>query len=174
LPVRLPRTAALTKLLAALVAAVVLFHAASCGVFFCYRFPASMELQFPSTASAYDDIRDMYRLGGGPRVVITPASRALVADGDSTPSSAGDADATPPQPLRIPRIIHQTYKSAKVPEAVRPFMQSWRSANEGWEVRFYDDEACIEFVSREFPAYLQSYRQLPKDVERSDFFRCSS
>ena len=50
-------------------------------------------------------------------------------------------------------------------------MQSWRAANEGWAVRFYDDEACIEFVSREFPAYLQAYRQLPKDVERSDFFR---
>ena len=171
---RLPRTAALTKLLAALVAAVVLFHAASCGVFFCYRFPASMELQFPSTASAYDDIRDMYRLGGGPRAVVTAASRALVADGDSTPSSAGDADAAPPAPLRIPRIIHQTYKTAKVPEAVRPFMQSWRAANEGWEIRFYDDEACIEFVSREFPGFLQAYRQLPKDVERSDFFRCGS
>ena len=174
LPVRLPRTApALAKLLAALVAAVVVFHAASCGVFFCYRFPASMELQFPSTASAYDDIRDMYRLSGGPRAVVTTtaASRGLVADGDSTPSSAGDADAHPPPPLRIPRVIHQTYKSAKVPEAVRPFMQSWRSANEGWAVRFYDDEACIQFVSREFPGYLQAYRQLPKDVERSDFFR---
>ena len=177
LPVRLPRTApALAKLLAALVAAVVVFHAASCGVFFCARFPASMELQFPSTASAYDDIRDMYRLSsGGPRggggVVTTAASRGLVADGDSTPSSAGDADDRPLLPLRIPRVIHQTYKSAKVPEAVRPFMQSWRSANAGWAVRFYDDEACVQFVSREFPGYLQAYRQLPKDVERSDFFR---
>ena len=172
LPMRIPRTApALTKLLAALVAVIVMFHAASCGVFFCYRFPASMELQFPSTASAYDDIRDMYRLSGGPRAVTAAASRGLVADGDSTPSSAGDAGSDPPPPLRIPRVIHQTYKSAKVPEAVRPFMQSWRAANDGWAVRFYDDEACIQFVSREFPAYLQAYRQLPKDVERSDFFR---
>jgi len=180
LPARLPRTApALAKLLAALVAAVVVFHAASCGVFFCYRFPASMELQFPSTASAYDDIRDMYRLGGGPRggggggvaTTAAAASRGLVADGDSTPSSAGDADEKPLPPLRIPRVIHQTYKSAKVPEAVRPFMHSWRSANPGWAVQFYDDEACIQFVSREFPGYLQAYRQLLKDVERSDFFR---
>lgn len=56
-------------------------------------------------------------------------------------------------------------------------MQSWRRLNPGWEIRFYDDEACLEFVSREFPEYLEAYRVLPKHVERSDFFRymvCSS
>jgi hypothetical protein len=51
------------------------------------------------------------------------------------------------------------------------FLQSWRRLNPGWEIRFYDDEACIEFVSREFPEYLEAYRALPKHVERSDFFR---
>ncbi len=49
--------------------------------------------------------------------------------------------------------------------------QSWRRLNPGWEIRFYDDEACLEFVSREFPEYLAAYRALPKHVERSDFFR---
>lgn len=50
-------------------------------------------------------------------------------------------------------------------------LQSWRRLNPGWEIRFYDDEACLEFVSREFPEYLDAYRALPKHVERSDFFR---
>ncbi len=50
-------------------------------------------------------------------------------------------------------------------------LQSWRRLNPGWEIRFYDDEACVEFVSREFPEYLAAYRALPKHVERSDFFR---
>jgi hypothetical protein len=50
-------------------------------------------------------------------------------------------------------------------------LQSWRRLNPGWEIRFYDDEACLEFVSREFPEYLEAYRVLPKHVERSDFFR---
>ena len=38
-------------------------------------------------------------------------------------------------------------------------MQSWRQANPNWEIRFYDDEACLEFVQHEFPEYLDAYRQ---------------
>ena len=38
-------------------------------------------------------------------------------------------------------------------------MQSWRLANPNWEIRFYDDEACLEFVQHEFPEYLEAYRQ---------------
>ena len=50
-------------------------------------------------------------------------------------------------------------------------MQSWRDKNPDWEVRFYDDAACLNFIRDEFPEYLTAYRALPKDVERSDFFR---
>lgn len=32
-------------------------------------------------------------------------------------------------------------------------------------------QACLAFVKREFPEYLDAYRGLAKDVERSDFFR---
>ena len=71
----------------------------------------------------------------------------------------------------IPRIIHQTYKSNAVPDRVRSLMASWTRLNPGWEVRFYDDQMCREFVRTEFPEYYQAYLALPKDVERSDFFR---
>ena len=42
----LPRTRTLCKLLAGLVALTVIFHAASCGFFFCIRFPRALE--FPA------------------------------------------------------------------------------------------------------------------------------
>ena len=57
---RLPRTGCLCKLLVVLVAAMVLFHAASCGFFFCVRFPGAVE--FPR--DIYEDIRDIYVLAG--------------------------------------------------------------------------------------------------------------
>jgi len=50
-------------------------------------------------------------------------------------------------------------------------MASWRAANPGWTVRFWDDDACSAFVAAEFPEYEAAYAALPKDVERSDFFR---
>ena len=77
------------------------------------------------------------------------------------------------QPKLIPKIIHQTYKTSSVPAAMLPYMASWRQKNSDWDVRFYDDAACLRFVMREFPEYLRSYTSLSKDVERSDFFRCS-
>ena len=74
-------------------------------------------------------------------------------------------------PKLIPRVIHQTYKSSSVPADLKVFMHSWRRLNEDWEIRFYDDEACINFVQWEFPEYLDAYRSLETNVERSDFFR---
>ena len=58
----LPRTRTLCKLLAGLVALTVIFHAASCGFFFCIRFPRALE--FPH--DMYNDIRDIYVLAGKP------------------------------------------------------------------------------------------------------------
>lgn len=57
---RLPRTKNLCRLLALMVGLMVAFHAASCGYFFCVRFPGVVE--FPR--DIYDDIRDIYVLAG--------------------------------------------------------------------------------------------------------------
>ena len=92
----------------------------------------------------YDDISDIYYLSGGPRVI---------------PSYKNPVSQRNHDPKLIPQIIHQTYKSSQVPNSVRPMMQSWRQANPNWEIRFYDDEACLEFVQHEFPEYLDAYRQ---------------
>lgn len=75
-----------------------------------------LELQFlPPTVSAYDEIRSIYRLRGGPHIISGAPS--LLG------GSNGVVDAPDEAPKLIPAIIHQTYKSAKVPPAVRPFMQ---------------------------------------------------
>ncbi|GIL46724.1 hypothetical protein Vafri_3637 [Volvox africanus] len=80
--------------------------------------------------------------------------------------------AADPTPMLIPRIVHQTYRTRQLPSALRAVRQSWARVNgPAWQMRFYDDEACIDFVRREFPEYLDAYLTLPKDVERSDFFR---
>ncbi|KAK9862507.1 hypothetical protein WJX84_003997, partial [Apatococcus fuscideae] len=82
-----------------------------------------------------------------------------------------NATRTDESPKLIPKIIHQTYKTKNVPPKVLPLIESWKLANPSWEYRFYDDDACLAFVKREFPEYIDVYRNLGKDVERSDFFR---
>ena len=76
-----------------------------------------------------------------------------------------------PYQKQIPKIIHQTYRTANLPSRLQYYVQTWRELNPGWEVRFYDDQACLDFVTQHFPQYLEAYVSLPKSVEQSDFFR---
>ena len=139
------RNGVLCQLLAAGIVLLVLIQALSCGLFFC--------VAMPSPTTQYMDLRDLFT----EFALIRPAAQ---------PARLPD-----PPPMLIPRIIHQTYRTKVLPEKVRSFMHSWVDANPAWQVRFYDDMACTEFVRREFPEYLDAYVGLPKDVERSDFFR---
>ena len=59
---RLLRTGLLCKLLALMVGLLVVFHAASCGYFFCVQFPGARVLDF--SRDVYDDFRDIYALAG--------------------------------------------------------------------------------------------------------------
>ncbi|KAL6771150.1 hypothetical protein ACKKBF_B34135 [Auxenochlorella protothecoides x Auxenochlorella symbiontica] len=108
----------------------------------------------------------------------SPASRSadlarlLSLSGDLEPEEGVPrVPAMPSAPKLIPRILHQTYKSADVPQSARRLMLSWRTLHPGWDIRFYDDQDCLDFVRREFPEYLAAYRSLERDVQRSDFFR---
>ncbi|PNH05789.1 putative sodium/metabolite cotransporter BASS4, chloroplastic [Tetrabaena socialis] len=144
---RTPTTRALWQLLAAAIIVLVLLQALSCGLFFCVALPVGR--------ASYIDLREVFtefRLFNQPQPELM--------------SRAADA-----APMLIPRILHQTYRTRQMPSTLRTVMQSWGRVNgQAWQARFYDDEACIDFVRREFPEYMDAYQALPKDVERSDFF----
>lgn len=140
-------TQTLCRCLAGLIAALVFIHALSCGLFFCVTLPLGRR--------PYVDLHDLF-----PESFTFP-SNSLFGSGDK-----------PLAPKLIPRVVHQTYRTKHVPSAAWQLMRSWRQHNgNNWQIRFYDDAACLEFVSREFPEYLPAYSSLPKSVERSDFFR---
>jgi mannosyltransferase OCH1-like enzyme len=73
--------------------------------------------------------------------------------------------------MAIPRIIHQTWKSAALPPAFRAFQATWQRLHPGWEYRFYDDGACRAVVAEGFPALLALYDAFPHPVQRADLFR---
>ena len=187
---------------AVLLAAGVLLalHALSCGLFFCVRLPWALDLSGDASHELHGlyglsgaraccraqplslachlpaVLRSLGRSRPAPArpeasLVRLPRGRLAVAGGpkriDRGVLSPDDA------PKLIPRVIHQTYKSSSIPEDALPLMQSWRALNPDWDIRFYDDAACLAFVRSEFPEYLAAYKSLPKNVERSDFFRCA-
>jgi len=86
------------------------------------------------------------------------------------------ADLVPQRPMgtAIPRIIHQTYPSAAMPEPLQRTVDELRSANPGWEYRFYDDAAIVSFIREYYgTAMLEYYEQIDGSygAARADFFR---
>jgi hypothetical protein len=76
----------------------------------------------------------------------------------------------------IPRIIHQTWRSADLastlpsPEAVSA-SQSWDRLNPGYQMHVWTDDEILRFVRQEYPHALEAYLQLDKGAFKADLFR---
>eukprot|EP00882_Tetradesmus_deserticola_P008046 GHRQ01008475.1.p1 GENE.GHRQ01008475.1~~GHRQ01008475.1.p1 ORF type:complete len:264 (+),score=67.65 GHRQ01008475.1:365-1156(+) len=166
----LPRTSVLCRLMVAMIALLVLLQAVSCGMFFCVRLPFS-----PMSYVDYRDLISDLDMGSPEAAEVVPGTPASISSGSTGAASLSSLSWQQQQlnaPKLIPRVIHQTYRSTRLPASAKQFMHSWQERNgEAWQVRLYSDEACLNFVRREFPEYFEAYMNLPKEVERADFFR---
>lgn len=70
----------------------------------------------------------------------------------------------------IPRILHQTWKTARVPLRLRKYVRSW-FYDQTWDYRFYDDAELRAVIRRSFPEYLTLYDNFDRNLERVDFAR---
>ena len=76
-----------------------------------------------------------------------------------------------PAPDSIPPILIQTYKRP-LPKPMRVAMDTWTTHNPWLRTRFYDDEACVSFLRKHFPArVLTAYASLRPPAFRADLFR---
>ena len=73
--------------------------------------------------------------------------------------------------VQIPRMIHQTWKTHKVPAHLEAYTHSWRKLNPGFSYKLYSDSECVEFVKTWYPQYLKLYNAMTHPVERADIFR---
>lgn len=73
--------------------------------------------------------------------------------------------------LRIPKIIHQTWKNEHLPRTLQVFSQTWRDLLPGWEYKLWTDEMNREFVRSNYPAFLKKFDTYPKDIQRADAIR---
>jgi len=81
-------------------------------------------------------------------------------------------DATTDNRTRIPRIVHQTWKSrSDLPETFRTWMSSWLRHNEDWEYWLWTDADIRLFIATVFPQYLSMFDRYPAHGYRVDAFR---
>lgn len=73
--------------------------------------------------------------------------------------------------LRIPQIIHQTWKDENLPKAFQLLSETWREMLPGWEYHLWTDEMNREFVRTHYPDFLKKYDAYPKNIQRADAIR---
>ncbi len=73
--------------------------------------------------------------------------------------------------LRIPRIIHQTWKTKNIPSPFDQLSQTWKEYLPNWEYILWTDEMNREFVRQHFPYFLEKYDAYPCNIQRADAIR---
>jgi hypothetical protein len=72
----------------------------------------------------------------------------------------------------IPRVVHQSWRDAAVPDAVLGWRRSWLEQNPAWEVRLWTDEENRELIRRDYPWFLPIYDGYAEPIMRADAARC--
>lgn len=74
--------------------------------------------------------------------------------------------------MSIPKIIHQTFKTKKLPLITRLHIAGFRRKNKDYAYEFYDDQRIESFLAEEFgQEFLSLYQQLNIGAAKADFFR---
>lgn len=73
----------------------------------------------------------------------------------------------------IPKIIHQTWFPAgtNMSESAQQWVATVKAKNPDWEYVLWDDESDELLVKKYFPWFLETYRQLPQEINRADMVR---
>ncbi|MGA2028049.1 MAG: glycosyltransferase [Syntrophobacteraceae bacterium] len=71
----------------------------------------------------------------------------------------------------IPRIIHQLWKTSKIPYRWRDCTESWKAHHPNWEHRLWTDEDAEHFVKVHYPGLRGVLDSFPYAIQRVDIMR---
>jgi hypothetical protein len=75
------------------------------------------------------------------------------------------------QSKSIPRLIHQTWKSAEIPREWESFQQTWTERHPHWTYKLWTDDDFLPFVQEHFPGFLKTFNEYSYQIQRVDAFR---
>ncbi|KAI9190827.1 nucleotide-diphospho-sugar transferase, partial [Polychytrium aggregatum] len=74
-------------------------------------------------------------------------------------------------PLRIPKIIHQSWKNSTLPKRFERWANTWKQHHPTWTYILWTDEMNRRLVELNFPWFLDTYDSFPNNIERADSVR---
>lgn len=73
--------------------------------------------------------------------------------------------------MKIPKIIHQSWKTESVPEVWLPYQTAVKKFHPDWEYILWTDESSEAYVAKEYPDFLPIYQGFSRNIMRADVFR---
>ncbi|MCF7786123.1 MAG: hypothetical protein K9N47_08370 [Prosthecobacter sp.] len=71
----------------------------------------------------------------------------------------------------IPRIIHQSWKTADVPTSMLEFQDSWIRHHPGWEYRLWSDADNDRLIHEHYPQFEEAFHRFSPPIVKIDFIR---
>lgn len=71
----------------------------------------------------------------------------------------------------IPRIIHQTYKTAEIPEKWKDCQKHCIDLHKGYRYILWTDEKAREFIAQEYPWFVEQWDNYRYPIQRADALR---
>jgi mannosyltransferase OCH1-like enzyme len=73
--------------------------------------------------------------------------------------------------ITFPKIIHQTWKTAEVPEKWKKSPEMWKQFHPDWEYKLWTDADNRAHIRDNYPEFLDLYDSYPHGIQRADFIR---
>eukprot|EP01048_Picozoa_sp_COSAG05_P010572 COSAG05_NODE_939_length_6517_cov_2.480524_5_plen_601_part_00 len=74
-------------------------------------------------------------------------------------------------PQKIPRVLHQVWKTHEVPKELQGYVNSWRTHNPDWEYRLWNDTESMALIKEHYPWFHKHIHHFKSGVEKADIFR---
>ena len=73
--------------------------------------------------------------------------------------------------MPIPAVIHQTWKTLKIPQWAQKWHRSWKKYNPTYIHVLWSDKDNFSFIKTYYPQFLSLYKQFPVKIQKVDFVR---
>lgn len=73
--------------------------------------------------------------------------------------------------MPIPKLVHLTWKTKKIPDQFKKSVVSWMRTNPDWELRLWTDADNRDYIKTKYPDFLATYDGYPHNIQRADAIR---
>jgi FkbM family methyltransferase len=72
---------------------------------------------------------------------------------------------------RIPRYLHQTWKTEDIPDKHKPFQKTFTDMHPKWQYKLWTDQDNEQLIEKHYSWFLEYYRGYPHNIQRADAAR---